>query len=98
MSGGARPGAGRPKGRQNTETLAIRAAAQKRGPAVIRALWMIVKSSDNDNARVAAGREILNRGYGMPKQILGHEGADAGQPIEIKVTRTLVRPASAAGG
>lgn len=92
--GGARPGAGRPKGRKSAKTLEIEARAKEYAGDALAALASIAKDSENDSARVAAANSLLDRAYGRPRQALEHTGND-GAAIEVNVTHEIVDPASA---
>lgn len=85
-SGGKRPGAGRPPGRPNKITADVRALAQKHCETAIIELATILTSSENDQARIAAAKELLDRGYGKATQHTEITGKD-GAPIE---QRTVV--------
>lgn len=71
MSGGARPGAGRPAGSQNVDTAASRAAlADLAGGHVavaLAALAHIAAHGQSESARVSAAVAILDRCYGRPR-------------------------------
>jgi hypothetical protein len=75
------PGSGRKPGTPNKATLEVREHAKGYGPKVIEGLFNIFETSNSDAARVAAGREILDRGYGRPPQAV--TGADEG-PIVVR--------------
>ncbi len=62
------PGSGRQAGTPNKATADVRAIAREYGARVIEGLWAIFTTSENDATRIAAGREILDRGYGRPRQ------------------------------
>ncbi|AMA38832.1 TPA: hypothetical protein P7236_006391 [Pseudomonas aeruginosa] len=80
--GGKREGAGRPKGSRNKLTADIKAVAQSFGEEGIMHLVEIARNGDAPPAaRVAAVKEILDRGYGKAKQPLEHTGED-GEPIK----------------
>ena len=84
--GGKREGAGRPKGSRNKVTADIKAIAQSYGEESI--IGLIELSRDPETpaaARVAAYREVLDRGYGKAKQGIEMTGEDGG-PVET-VTR-----------
>jgi hypothetical protein len=49
----------------------------------------------NHPAYAAMWREVAARGYGKPTQTVEHTGA-GGEPIEITVTRRIIRPADTA--
>ncbi len=88
-NGGARPGAGRPKGRKNSRTLEIEAAAQKYAGKALLALFTVATESDSDSARVAAATALLDRGYGRPRQAVEHNG-NPDNPIAVRVTHVVV--------
>ena len=71
---GTRP-SGRQKGTPNKVTADVRAAAQKYTAEAIETLASIMRQSDVDQARIAAAKELLDRGHGK-----------ATQPIEANVT------------
>lgn len=58
----------RPKGSRNKQTLDVKEAAQEFTAEAVEALAKIMRSSESDAARVAAIKEILDRGHGKPKQ------------------------------
>jgi hypothetical protein len=72
--GGARPGAGRPKGRRNKRLRRIPAVdgasitelARQRSPAMIDSLTEIARTGKNESARVSAAIAVLDRGCGKP--------------------------------
>lgn len=76
--GGARLGAGRPKGALNKRTIAqgisLSALAQKHAPAAIAELVRVMHKSDSDAARVSAAVVILDRGYGKAPQAVDVRG------------------------
>lgn len=86
--GGKRPGAGRPAGVPNKITADIKVLAQVHAEDAIRELAAILKSSPNDQARIAAAKELLDRGYGKSTQhaeVTGKDGAPLipGNPNEM---------------
>lgn len=84
--GGKREGAGRPKGSRNKVTADIKEIAQSFGQEAITHLVEIARDGDAPHvARVAAIREVLDRGYGKAKQGIEMTGEDGG-PVET-VTR-----------
>ena len=74
-SGGRRPGSGRKKGTPNKVTAEIKELAQKYGPEAIAELARLATQAESEAARVAAIKELLDRGYGR-----------AVQPIEGSMT------------
>jgi hypothetical protein len=84
-TGGKRPGAGRPAGVPNKITADIKALAQVHAADAIRELAVILKTSENDQARIAAAKELLDRAYGKATQHAEITGKDAG-PVEMKTT------------
>jgi hypothetical protein len=83
--GGKRPGAGRPPGRPNKVTADIKALAQVHAESAIRELATILTTSENDQARIAAAKELLDRGFGKATQHAEITGKDDG-PVEMKTT------------
>jgi hypothetical protein len=84
--GGKREGAGRPAGVRNKVTKDVKDLAQEFGEEAIKALVEIVRDGEAPHAaRVAAIREVLDRGYGKAKQGLEVTGAEGG-PVSM-VTR-----------
>lgn len=92
--GGARPGAGRPKGRKDAKTLEIEAAAREMGRDALKALLKVAQHSKDDKARVLAANAILERGYGKPKQPIEHSGEEGG-PMEMHITHEIIDPCAA---
>jgi hypothetical protein len=82
--GGARPGAGRPKGAVTKATADIRALASQYGPAALKELARLAEHAESEAARVSAIKELLDRGYGRsPQPITGHEGGAIVHEIHI---------------
>ncbi|TAJ89722.1 hypothetical protein [Reyranella sp.] len=81
MAAGRKTG-GRVKGVPNKATAQLKALAQKHTSEALKTLASIMKGGDSDSARVAAAKELLDRGYGKPAQaIVG--GDEDSQPIRI---------------
>ncbi len=81
-------GAGRPPGSLNKSTADIRALAQVHAPAVIEMLANLMMSAESETAKIAAGKELLDRGFGKSVQSLQNLDAE-GNPAEankLKVT------------
>ena len=68
--GGQRPGAGRPRGVPNRLTRDIKALASRYGPDALETLVRIMNEGESEQARIAAAKELLDRGYGRPAQAL----------------------------
>lgn len=70
-SGLRRGGPGRTKGSPNKATVEVKALAQKHGPSAVSTLATIMQdAAQPPQARVAAARELLDRGYGKSKETL----------------------------
>src|SRR5262245_54567988 len=67
-SGGRRPGSGRKKGTPNKVTAEIKELAQQYGPEAIAELARLATQAESEAARVAAIKELLDRGYGRAMQ------------------------------
>lgn len=68
--GGWRPGAGRKKGVPNKLTAGIKALASQYGPDALETLVRIMNEGESEQARIAAAKELLDRGFGRPAQAL----------------------------
>lgn len=78
MAKGQKTG-GRVAGTPNKATAEIKAIAQKHGPAAIKEAVRIMTKSESDQARMAAIKELLDRGYGKAAQPVG--GGDGTEPV-----------------
>ena len=74
---------GRPKGTPNKSTAEIKELAQTYSAQALETLSTIMLTSENDTARIAAARELLDRGYGKPTQVMKHSGPDGG-PVMVQ--------------
>jgi len=78
---------GRQKGTQNKITADIKELAQSFGDEAIKSLIEIVRDGEAPHAaRVAAIREVLDRGYGKAKQgveLTGDGGGPVGFILEV---------------
>ena len=72
-------GQGRKPGVPNKATQDIKALAQEHGPAAIRELVRLAHDAKAEQTRVAAIKELLDRGYGRASQAI--TGADGGEII-----------------
>src|SRR5262249_29551776 len=80
-TGGRRPGSGRKMGTPNKATAEIKELAQKYGPEAIAELARLATKAESEAARVAAIRELLDRGYGRAVQpIVGSVTYGVSQP------------------
>lgn len=59
---------GRQKGTPNKATADVKAVAQQYTDEAVKALATIMRDSESDAAKVAAIREILDRGHGKARQ------------------------------
>jgi hypothetical protein len=69
---------GRPKGSINKATVELQKLVRKRTPEVIAELIRLSVTAESESARVAACKELLDRGYGRPPQALQVTGEDGG--------------------
>ena len=65
--GGKRAGAGRPLGSPNKLTRPVRELAAAYGPDALYTLVEIMNHGESETARIAAAKELLDRGHGRPK-------------------------------
>lgn len=90
MAKGIKTG-GRAKGTPNKATADIKALAQAYAPEAISALATILMNSESDTARIAAAKELLDRGYGKAMQGVELTGKN-GEPVAFKqIERVIVR-------
>lgn len=88
--GGARPGAGRKAGVPNKATADIKAIARDHTAKAIKTLIKLVDREDSPATQLGAARELLDRAYGKPSQVVA---GDADAPLIFQeIRRTLVRP------
>jgi hypothetical protein len=78
----------------NKATAEVKALAQVHATAVIAELARLATQAESEQARVAAGKELLDRAYGKPTQAV--TGADGEGPVQHyhKVEMVVVDPKS----
>jgi hypothetical protein len=80
-TGGAREGAGRPPGRANVATQALKATlselAREHTQEALGVVLQVMRGGDTDAIRLAAANVILDRGYGRPQAALEVTAAPA---------------------
>jgi len=86
--GGRREGAGRPVGSISKTTAEIKALAQQHGPACIARLAELSgvvegTPAESEAARIAALKELLDRGYGRATQ---HIAGEDGGAVRVRIT------------
>lgn len=86
--GGARPGAGRKKGKVGKAKMELAAMAKEYAEEAIRTLVEIATSGESEAARVSAANAILDRGYGKPTQPIS--GDDDAPPVGVSVIRRVI--------
>lgn len=86
---GTRPPGGSRKGVPNKITADIKALARVHGAAAIEELVRIATKADNDTTRVAAIKELLDRGYGKSTTVIG---GDPDAPLTVVTKVQLVGP------
>lgn len=71
--GGARPGAGRPKGIPNKVTRPLRELAAQYSEDSLHTLIWLRDHAESEQVRFAAAREVLDRACGKPRQEISVE-------------------------
>ncbi len=71
---------GRAKGTPNVVTASVKALAQKYGPEAMAELARLAREAESESARVAAIKELLDRGYGKA----------APSPEETEATKQMI--------
>jgi hypothetical protein len=80
-----RTGVGRKKGVPNKATAEIKALCREHAPSVIKELARLSLKGRSEQARVAAAKELLDRGFG--KSVQPHDGDGEGGAIKLQVNR-----------
>lgn len=75
MAAGVKTG-GRQAGTPNKATAEVKALAQKHAPAALKELARLATKAESEAARVAAIKELLDRGYGKAAQPHTGEGGE----------------------
>ena len=75
---------GRQKGSLNKATASIKAAIQKHGEALVKALLALTKS-DDERVRLGAIQAALDRGWGKPTQAV-----DVGMDVQITQIKHVI--------
>jgi hypothetical protein len=70
----------------------VRDLARVYAPAAIKELGRLALKARSESARIAAARELLDRGYGKATEILADEEASDIGPKMIEVRFTKPRP------
>lgn len=81
FTGGAKPGAGRPRIERPTE-VAVRMIEERLEPLIENHLELALERVYDPNVRRAAGKDLLQYGLGMPTQRTEVTGAGGG-PVSI---------------
>jgi hypothetical protein len=77
MPAGAKPGerrGGRTKGTPNHATKELKELARQHCPAALATIVQLMQSSENDQTKLAAAKELIDRGYGKAAQAVEIEG------------------------
>ncbi len=82
---------GRQKGTLNKATASIKAAIQKHGDALVKALLKLTKS-DDERVRLVAIQAALDRGYGRPTQAVDLAVHEPITKIERVIVNALPAP------
>ena len=89
MAKGQKTG-GRVKGTPNAATADIKAIARDHTAKAIKTLIKLVDREDSPATQLGAARELIDRAYGKPSQVVA---GDADAPLIFQeIRRTLVRP------
>ena len=91
--GGKREGAGRKPGIPNKATATVKELARQYGPEVIEGFIDVFRNPESHAAKIAAGKELLDRAYGKATQIVG---GDEDAPLRVinEIILRGVRPDS----
>lgn len=67
----------------NKATQEVKDIARSYGPQAIALLWTLARGAESEQAKVAACKEILDRGYGKPGQSLAIGQDPDLEPLKI---------------
>lgn len=90
MAKSSTSGQGRPKGAKNKATGELQDLARTHTPKAMKELARLALGAESEQARVAAIKEILDRGYGKPGQSIGLGQAEDLEPVGLDLG---IRPA-----
>lgn len=79
---------GRVKGSVNRVTADIKALAQSFGAEAIQTLVSIATTSESDQAKISAVKELLDRGYGKALQAMEISGKEGAPAVTVKVVKS----------
>ena len=82
MAAGRKTG-GRVKGTPNKATAELKVLAREYTPEALKTLVNVMKASESDAARVAAAKELLDRGHGKSPQPQTGEGGEGPVKLEL---------------
>jgi hypothetical protein len=104
-TGGAREGAGRPPGRANVATRALKATlsemAREHTQEALETVLQVMREGDTDAIRLAAANIVLDRGYGRPQaalEVTGAPGPADWEPIRQAVASLTLQHLEAVHG
>jgi hypothetical protein len=78
---------GRRAGTPNKATREIKDLARLHGPAMVKELARLALKAESEQARVAAIREMFDRGYGKASQSHQHSGPGGGPITTMDLTK-----------
>jgi hypothetical protein len=84
---------GRIKGTPNKATADVKALASPYGLEAVNTLVRIMNEGESEQARIAAAKELLDRGYGRPRQTLDVNDSS----VNVYVQRGIVGPEAIEG-
>lgn len=87
MAQGIKTG-GRTKGTPNKATADIKALAMKHAPAAMEELARLATKAESEAARVAAIKELFDRGFGRPAQAV-KLGEDPDNPLPPSIIQLV---------
>jgi hypothetical protein len=79
---------GRKKGVLNKTTAEMRAMFQEHCPAALAEMLRLLANAQNENVRLAAAKELFDRGYGPPKVYVEHSGTGENGAMKLEMTES----------
>ena len=93
MPRGSKPGerrGGRKAGTPNKATIEVKAAAQQYTGEAVQTIYNLMRDGESEQIRLAAAKELIDRGHGKAPQSVEHTG-EGGGPIKASVEVAFVR-------
>ena len=92
MPRGSKPGerrGGRKAGTPNRATIEVKSAAQQYTGEAVQTIYNLMRDGESEQIRLAAAKELIDRGHGKAPQSVEHTG-EGGGPIKASIEVAFV--------